>query len=75
MEKSKLYIHRTLEDLPQDYMATVHDYLNAVIANINQRNDIEAMEDKLEKTRGDVFDLIHRVDELESIISKGERTT
>lgn len=74
MEKSKIYIHRHLTDLPEDYLATVNDYLTAVANNIKLRSYIQEVEEDLEKLKGTVFDLMNQVDEVESRLSKDQRT-
>jgi len=72
-EEAEVYLHRDLETLPQDYADTVKDYLAAVANGIELRNEARAWEEKYEKGRGELFDCLHRLDELESIITEAER--
>jgi len=65
-EESEVYLHRDLETLPQDYADTVRDYLAAEARNITLRKEAEAWEEKYEKGRGELFDTLHRIDELET---------
>jgi len=52
----------------------VNDYLTAVANNIKLRSYIQEVEEDLEKLKGTVFDLMNQVDEVESRLSKGERS-
>lgn len=73
-EKRGYYIERNLIDLPKTYSDTVISYMNQVAGTIELRNHVEALETDLEKLKGTVFDLMNQLDEVESRLSKGERS-
>lgn len=70
LEKSEIFIHRTLEDLPEDYVSTVSDYLAAEARSIQRRQTAEFWEKKYREALGQIFDIEY---ELASTQYAGER--
>ena len=62
-EEVKVYLHRDLATLPQDYADTMRDYLAEAASRIKLRKEAEAWEEKFEKCRGELFDALHKDEE------------
>ena len=73
MQKKGYYIERDLTKLPDSYTEHVVGYLNETLGWITLKNEIEEIENEFEKLRGYIFDLMHQMDNIESIISKDLR--
>ena len=66
LEEVKVYIHRDLATLPEEYVDTVQDYLKMGALNIKNRNLVEEFELKYEKARGELFDCVHERDKIKA---------
>jgi hypothetical protein len=73
-EEKGYYIERNLLNLPKRYSDTVISYMNESVGWIDLKNNIEDLENDLEKMKGYIFDVMHQLDEIQSKLSKGERT-
>ena len=71
-EEKGYYIERNLLNLPKRYSDTVISYMNESVGWIDLKNNIEELEKDFEQLKGNLFDVMHQLDEIESRLSKGE---